>query len=169
MGAFVTHHRYAIALTLLNVILTSTVIIWVRRPPGEPLQLIEPSGQIEVACLPDVGSTPSPAAATTTPPPAELVGNNKAEEQQTLSAAGGTVALATEGITPADSLPAKININQASEQELQALRGIGPALAGRIVEYRRTVGPFERVDDLTQVKGIGPVMLSRLRDLIVVR
>jgi len=130
---------------------------------------MKPSGEIEVACLPDVGSTPSPAAATTTPPPAEFVGNNQAEEQQTLSTTEGTGAEAVKGITAADSLPAKININQASEQELQALPGIGPALAGRIVEFRQTVGPFKSVDDLTQVKGIGPVVLSQLRDLIVVR
>ena len=60
----------------------------------------------------------------------------------------------------------RININTATSQELQTLRGIGPALAGRIVEYRQTVGRFSTVDDLTNVKGIGEKTLEKIRDRI---
>jgi competence protein ComEA len=56
-----------------------------------------------------------------------------------------------------------ININTATSQELQTLRGIGPAMARRIIEYRQTSGGFSTVDDLTNVKGIGEKTLEKIR------
>ena len=61
---------------------------------------------------------------------------------------------------------ARININTATLQELQTLRGIGPAMARRIIEYRQTAGGFSTVDDLTNVKGIGEKTLAKIRDKI---
>lgn len=61
-----------------------------------------------------------------------------------------------------------ININTATSQELQTLRGIGPVIAQRIIEYRRISGEFSTVDDLTNVKGIGEKTLARIRDSIAV-
>ncbi len=63
----------------------------------------------------------------------------------------------------------RVDVNRATEAELDALPGIGPALARRIVEYRRTHGPFRRVEDLLEVPGIGPAKLQALRPLIVLR
>ena len=57
-----------------------------------------------------------------------------------------------------------IDVNRASETELTALRGIGPALARRIVEYRERNGPFRSVEELVQVRGIGPAKLGGFRD-----
>ena len=62
-----------------------------------------------------------------------------------------------------------ININTASAQELQALKGIGPALSKRIIEYRQTHGAFSSPEDLINVKGIGPTTLSKFRSQITVR
>ncbi len=56
-----------------------------------------------------------------------------------------------------------ININSATSQELQTLRGIGPTLAQRIIEYRQTSGGFSTVDDLTNVKGIEEKTLEKIR------
>ena len=56
-----------------------------------------------------------------------------------------------------------ININTATSQELQTLRGIGPAMARRIIEYRQTSGGFSTVDDLTNVKGIGEKTLEKIQ------
>jgi len=43
------------------------------------------------------------------------------------------------------------------------LPGVGPVVAGRIVSYRQTVGPFRRVEDLQQVKGIGEKTFDRIK------
>lgn len=60
----------------------------------------------------------------------------------------------------------KININYASERELENLPGIGPSLAKRIVEYREQNGPFKSLKDLKRVKGIGEKRIDQIKDLI---
>jgi competence protein ComEA len=64
---------------------------------------------------------------------------------------------------------APVNINTASEAELDRLPGVGPATARKIVEYRAQSGPFSTPDDLLNVKGIGPKKLARMRDSVRVR
>ncbi|WP_342664167.1 ComEA family DNA-binding protein [Actinomyces dentalis] len=73
---------------------------------------------------------------------------------------GGAAAGSSGGSTPGGGV---VNINTAGVSELEALPGIGPALAARIVEYRDGHGPFASVDDLTDVPGIGPAKLEALR------
>ncbi|MDA8165564.1 MAG: ComEA family DNA-binding protein [Desulfobacteraceae bacterium] len=63
---------------------------------------------------------------------------------------------------------AAVNINTASQQELETLPGIGPAKAKAILKYRAEKGPFQRVDDLAKVKGVGPKNLERLKNQIEV-
>lgn len=63
----------------------------------------------------------------------------------------------------------RLDLNSASAPELERLPGIGPALAEEIVEYRTANGPFEEVDDLLNVSGIGPAKLDAIRDLVEVR
>jgi competence protein ComEA len=63
---------------------------------------------------------------------------------------------------------APLDLNHAGIQELDALPGIGPVLAGRIVEHRRRHGRFGRAEELLAVQGIGPRLLERLRGRITV-
>ncbi len=63
---------------------------------------------------------------------------------------------------------ARININTATAEELETLPRIGPTLAQRIVDYRTEHGPFQTVDDLVQVKGIGAALLETLRPYVTV-
>lgn len=67
------------------------------------------------------------------------------------------------------SLPDKICINTADEQQLQQLPGIGPVLASRIVEWREKNGAFVIAEDLLAVEGIGVTKLEELRDFITVQ
>lgn len=60
-----------------------------------------------------------------------------------------------------------VNINQAGAVELQGLPGIGPALAERIIAHREANGPFESVDQLTAVKGVGERKLEKIRGQLV--
>ena len=64
--------------------------------------------------------------------------------------------------------PVQVNINTASVDELAELPGIGPSLAARIVEYRETHGPFRTLEELLNVKGIGPVKLEQIRPYLTV-
>jgi len=64
--------------------------------------------------------------------------------------------------------PSPLDLNAASEEELTALPGIGEELARRIVEYREANGPFESVEELTEVSGIGPGKLAAMERLVTV-
>jgi competence protein ComEA len=59
-----------------------------------------------------------------------------------------------------------ININRASAKELDKLPGIGPVIAGRIVEYRKVNGFFQSIDDLKKVQGIGASTLEKFKSKI---
>jgi competence protein ComEA len=61
-----------------------------------------------------------------------------------------------------------VNINQATQKELETLPGIGPAYAARIIEYRGANGRFAKVEDLTKVTGIGTATLEKLKPYITV-
>lgn len=61
-----------------------------------------------------------------------------------------------------------LDLNSVTPADLEALPGIGPALAQRIIDYRRAHGPFKTIDDLEQVSGIGPKKLARIKPLLVI-
>ena len=61
---------------------------------------------------------------------------------------------------------APVDLNQAGLAELDALPGIGPVLAGRILQHRDAHGPFREPEDLLAVPGIGPRLFERLRPRI---
>ncbi|MCB0237057.1 MAG: helix-hairpin-helix domain-containing protein, partial [Anaerolineae bacterium] len=56
-----------------------------------------------------------------------------------------------------------ININTASAVDLETLPGIGPKTAEAIIAYRDANGPFATIEAITEVKGIGPATLEKLR------
>ena len=61
-----------------------------------------------------------------------------------------------------------VNINTAVKQELMALPKIGPVTAERIIRFRDDFGPFQSIDDLAKIKGIGPKTLERLKTRIII-
>ncbi|NLH01002.1 MAG: helix-hairpin-helix domain-containing protein [Clostridiales bacterium] len=73
--------------------------------------------------------------------------------------------------SPADSsdIPAVIDINTASAQELDLLPGIGETLAKRIIEYRTEHGGFKSVDEIMKVSGIGSVKFEKIKKYITVQ
>ncbi len=59
-----------------------------------------------------------------------------------------------------------ININRANSAQLQTLYGIGPSKAKEILAYRKSHGSFKSVDELVNVKGIGPKTLAKMRSQV---
>ncbi len=77
----------------------------------------------------------------------------------------GAAAAAPEG-SAAPAGP--IDVNRATAEQLDTLPGIGPTTAAAIVDHREQNGPFASVDDLEAVRGIGPAKLDAIRDLVSV-
>ncbi|WP_018923692.1 ComEA family DNA-binding protein [Salsuginibacillus kocurii] len=63
----------------------------------------------------------------------------------------------------------KLRINSAEQTELETLPGIGPQKAQAILEFREEHGPFEKVEELEEVNGIGPASLEQISELIEIR
>ncbi len=86
------------------------------------------------------------------------------------TAAGADYTITTQRRSVLPDVPAlpeprgPVDLNTAGLEELQTLDGIGPALAERIIEYREAHGPFQSVEGLLEVKGIGEATLEKFRE-----
>jgi competence ComEA-like helix-hairpin-helix protein len=81
---------------------------------------------------------------------------------------GAEPVCAQEGpIPPERALSGVVNVNVADSEQLKLLPGVGPAKAQAILEYRKTKGPFKKVEDLLGVSGIGERALERMRPYVV--
>ena len=76
----------------------------------------------------------------------------------------GLFFLSVNSVSAADM----ININTATQTQLEMLDGVGPATATAIIEYREQAGNFKTVGEVTNVKGIGDKKLAKFADQIVV-
>src|SRR5712691_7310906 len=64
--------------------------------------------------------------------------------------------------------PQPVNINTATSEELQQVPGIGPATAQKILQMRKSYGPFKSVDDLLAIRGLGPKRLEKMRKYLTI-
>ncbi|CRY78045.1 competence protein ComEA [Nocardia farcinica] len=112
-------------------------------------QRVQDGDQILVGAAAPTGDGPRPGSAT-------------------ISAGGaGGAAGATAG-APVPGTAGKIDLNTATEAQLDALPGVGPVTARAILAWRTANGRFTAVDQLAEVDGIGPARLARLRELVTV-
>jgi comEA protein len=136
-------------------------------PPGTmSLAFVEVTGKVS---HPGVYSFPKPptlgevwakAGAVGTPPDPDekIAGGSRVE----VTPAGGYRVSAMPGAQLL-TLGLPIDLNRATAQDLDAIPGIGPALAQKIVDYRKARGPFKQIEDLMEVSGIGPQNLPKLK------
>ena len=81
-----------------------------------------------------------------------------------------SVPMATPSPTPSPTpkQSGKININTADRQKLEEITGVGPTIAQRIIDYRQTNGPFQKIEELKNVKGIGDKTFEKMKDEITI-
>jgi competence protein ComEA len=126
-------------------------------------QALVDGDQINVPQLPPTATiTPTPRP-THTPAPTITVGPGTSsptpEPTATLVSAPTSASSSTGGL---------ININTATLAELETLPRIGPTIAQRIIDYRTANGPFTSIEQIMNVKGIGPATFAQIKDLITV-
>ena len=88
-----------------------------------------------------------------------------------VAATGATLAAQTKTPPPAAAKPASttiVNINTASITEFATLPGVGAKMAARIIEYRQKNGPFKKVEELMNVRGVGEKNFLKLKPQITV-
>jgi competence protein ComEA len=81
---------------------------------------------------------------------------------------GSTVPVGSGSTGATGGSTALINVNTATEPELETLPGVGPVTAAAIIDYRTKNGLFAAVDDLIDVSGIGPSTLEQIRPFVTV-
>ena len=145
-------------------------------PPSPP-----PPGTLSLAFVEVTGKVPHPGVYSFPKPPtlsevwakAGAVGT-PSDPDKTI-ASGSRVEVTPEGgcrlaaMSGAQllTLGLPMDLNRATAEDLEAIPGIGPALAQRIIEYRQAHGPFKKVEDLREVSGIGPPNLQKLKPYLV--
>jgi competence protein ComEA len=89
-------------------------------------------------------------------------GSDPASDENSLVLPGATEATQSQSGSGTEL----ININTASVEELDTLPGIGPTIAQRVVDYRTENGPFQLIEDIMNVSGIGPSTFDQIKGLI---
>jgi competence ComEA-like helix-hairpin-helix protein len=127
-------------------------------------ELVEGANELPEADRPaadeGAGSEPQEAVGETVSAAEEAPVPAEAEQEEPLvpEAASADLEIAEELV--------RVDLNIASEEELQALPGIGQSLAARIVNYRLEVQPFQDPADITSVQGVSDAMYARIADLV---
>ncbi len=128
-----------------------------EAPGASPVELVSARLTASGDSLGDSTATDTTAAEALgeTPDPAAFAEDASSE-------ADAVVATSARRSSARKPPPVRTNINTASSEQLQRLPRIGPALAGRIIEYRRVHGRFGSAGELNEVRGIGDKTMERL-------
>ncbi len=153
---------------------TLGALIWIASVT--PVTKVMP-GQPQLMARSPVATVPSPQPVTGSVPRPTMTNASQAVTPPGRPVPRPVEELRASGLpekAPIDPHPARqtaarqVDLNQATVSDLEALPGIGPKLAQRVIEHRDERGPFRTVEDLRQVRGIGRKKFDRLRPHVLV-
>ncbi|HHU66506.1 helix-hairpin-helix domain-containing protein [Corynebacterium sp.] len=172
--------RHAVLAALAVVAVVGVLLVAQSRSP-EPVAFEVPAVEAptveqEELVVSVVGAVVEPGLLTLAPgarvhdalgevtplPDADLTALNLAQKLTD----GQQLVVPVVGESPVGAAPAGVSLNSASESELTALPGVGPATASAIVAHREATGGFATVEQLLDVRGIGPAKFESLRDQV---
>jgi competence protein ComEA len=172
---------------IVGVLLGVGVLFLVTRPPrGEPIALIPAPTPAPITVY--ISGNVNQAGLYALPPGSRVNDAIQAAGGFTQDANIGLINLAeiledgeqidVPAVIPADSTPGAsksiiqsiplVDINIATLEQLDTLPEIGPITAQNIIDYRNANGPFAKIEDIQDVKGIGTVTFEKIKDLITV-
>lgn len=142
--------RHSLFVKLAMLAIAVLLVLWIGWPGStgtrEPVQVLP---------------APKPEQVTARPPETDPGQTRKAPTGETDRPCASLPQ-------PPGPKPSRLDLNKATVEELQGLPGVGPVLAARIVERRTKRGPFQRIEELQDVKGIGRKRVEQLRPLVQV-
>lgn len=94
--------------------------------------------------------------------------NKNAKNVNHITKSSGTNVIVDGNNNDAESKSSKVNINTATQTELETLNGIGPSTASKIIKYRNERGKFKKIEDIKNVSGIGEAKFKKIEADIVV-
>ena len=98
---------------------------------------------------------------------------NMIDESYVTSSSGGVSSKedtnSTQGSSKSTTSNEKVNINTATQEELDTLPGIGPSIASKIIDYREQNGKFNSIEEIKEVSGIGDAKYEKIKDSITIK
>ena len=98
---------------------------------------------------------------------------NMIDESYVTSSSGGVSSKedtnSTQGSSKSTTSNEKVNINTATQEELDTLPGIGPSIASKIIDYREQNGKFNSIEEIKEVSGIGEAKYEKIKDSITIK
>ena len=98
---------------------------------------------------------------------------NMIDESYVTSSSGGVSSKedtnSTQGSSKLTTSNEKVNINTATQEELDTLPGIGPSIASKIIDYREQNGKFNSIEEIKEVSGIGDAKYEKIKDSITIK
>jgi competence protein ComEA len=168
--------------TVILLLGAALLLLWVWRAnfflaPSPP-----PARNLDLVFVEISGAVPHPGVYSFDHPPTLLEALEKAGGPPSAVPANPTVPTGTRIELDREGLPRlsrmngetlltlglALDLNRATAEDLDALPGIGPVLAKRIIDYRQGHGPFKKIDDLMEVSGIGRKKLEKLKPYVVI-
>ena len=98
-----------------------------------------------------------------------VIDDKKNKEETYITEDSGDNVIIDNEQSEGNSSSSLVNINKATQSELETLPGIGPSIASKIIDYRESKGKFSKIEDIKNVTGIGDSKFANIKDLITTK